>query len=171
MTSGGVVPVTGLTHPRKLSHTRCMLTVPVTGLLVSFAIRRRMRFRSRLSLLARRSCSGALPLRRTSRHPVVVMTKRRLNGSSRMDSVLGSLSSLLQTVGARFRSLDMKLSTSLGKIHKAANNALTIDVALLEQQMAEKGAYNIYMYFQSNPIMDFTFRVTDLTGLPWGGDH
>eukprot|EP00972_Heterocapsa_arctica_P009830 1447025-Heterocapsa_arctica.AAC.1 len=70
----------------------------------------------------------------------------------------------------------MKLSASLGKILKTANNALTIDVALLEQQMAEKGtmlmgrqiAWNIYMHFQSKPIMDFTFGVTDLTGLPWG---
>eukprot|EP00972_Heterocapsa_arctica_P100994 14886157-Heterocapsa_arctica.AAC.1 len=73
----------------------------------------------------------------------------------------------------------MKLSTSLGKILKTANDALTIGVAHLEQQMAEKGtmlmgrqiAHKVYMYFQSNPIMDFTFGVTDLTGLPWGGDH
>eukprot|EP00972_Heterocapsa_arctica_P095694 14112788-Heterocapsa_arctica.AAC.1 len=83
-----------------------------------------------------------------------------------MDSVPESLSSLLRILGgARFRSLDMKLSTALGKVHKAANDPLTIDIALIEQKMGENGtmlmgrqiAWEIYMYFQSNPIMDFTF--------------
>eukprot|EP00972_Heterocapsa_arctica_P038782 5715678-Heterocapsa_arctica.AAC.1 len=35
--------------------------------------------------------------------------------------------SLADSGGARFRSLDMKLSTALGKILKTANNALSID--------------------------------------------
>eukprot|EP00972_Heterocapsa_arctica_P007035 1028011-Heterocapsa_arctica.AAC.1 len=79
MASGGAVPVTGLTHPRTLGRTRCMLAVPVTGLLVSFATRRRKRFRSHLSLLARRYRNGVCPLPKTLRHPAVVMTKRRLS--------------------------------------------------------------------------------------------
>eukprot|EP00972_Heterocapsa_arctica_P057952 8549483-Heterocapsa_arctica.AAC.1 len=97
MTSGGAVPVTALIHIFR--PTLCMLTVPVTVLLVSSGIRRRMRFRSRLSLLDRRSRSGVLPLQRALLPPVVRMTKRRLNGLSRMGSVPGSLSSLLRTLG------------------------------------------------------------------------
>eukprot|EP00972_Heterocapsa_arctica_P053586 7892931-Heterocapsa_arctica.AAC.1 len=38
---------------------------------------------------------------------------------------------------------------------------------LMGRQIASK----IYMYFQVNPIMDFTFGVKDLTGLPWQGDQ
>eukprot|EP00972_Heterocapsa_arctica_P007700 1121928-Heterocapsa_arctica.AAC.1 len=55
-----------------------------------------------------------------------------------------------------------------------------MELALLEQNMANEGkmlmgrqiAYNIiYVYFQTNPIMDFTYGVIDLTGLAWAGDH
>eukprot|EP00972_Heterocapsa_arctica_P097919 14447620-Heterocapsa_arctica.AAC.1 len=37
--------------------------------------------------------------------------------------------------------------------------------------MGRQIAWEIYMYFQVNPIMDFTYGVRDLTGLPWQGDQ
>eukprot|EP00972_Heterocapsa_arctica_P048993 7216046-Heterocapsa_arctica.AAC.1 len=79
----------------------------------------------------------------------------------------------------RFRSLDMKLSIALGKMIKAANNQLSIDLATIEEKLIEEGsmlmgrqiAWKLYMYFHCNPIMDFTYGVRDLTVLPWQGDH
>ena len=79
----------------------------------------------------------------------------------------------------RFRSLDMKLSVCLSKMVRNANNQLSIDLATIEEKMIEGGtmlmgrqiAWKLYMYYQTNPICDFTYGVTDLTNLPWQGDN
>eukprot|EP00972_Heterocapsa_arctica_P104674 15427946-Heterocapsa_arctica.AAC.1 len=51
-----------------------------------------------------------------------------------------SFESLADSGAARFRSLDMKLSCALGKIVKNANNALTIDLATIEETLIDEGS-------------------------------
>eukprot|EP00972_Heterocapsa_arctica_P089492 13195147-Heterocapsa_arctica.AAC.1 len=86
--------------------------------------------------------------------------------------------SLADSGAPRFRSLDMKLSAALSKMVRTANNQLSIDLATIEEKMIDEGtmlmgrqiAWKLYMYYQCNPIMDFTYGVRDLTHLPWQGD-
>eukprot|EP00972_Heterocapsa_arctica_P063666 9395192-Heterocapsa_arctica.AAC.1 len=37
--------------------------------------------------------------------------------------------------------------------------------------MGRQIAWKIYTYYQTNPVCDFTYGVTDLTSLPWQGDN
>eukprot|EP00972_Heterocapsa_arctica_P017555 2594403-Heterocapsa_arctica.AAC.1 len=78
----------------------------------------------------------------------------------------------------RFKSLDIKVSASLGKIIKIANNSLTQELQLLEQAVASTGgmlmgrqiAYIIYTFCQTSPNMDFTYGIEDLSHLKWSAD-
>ncbi len=88
--------------------------------------------------------------------------------------------SLADSGEERFRSLDLKLSVALSKMLRSVNNALSTDVAQMEQKMAEDNgrmltgrqiAYNIYLFYQSNPSRDFTYGVKDLTNLVYNGDN
>ncbi len=86
--------------------------------------------------------------------------------------------SLADSGAPRFRSIDMKLSQALGKVVKNANNALTIDLATIEEKLIEEGsmlmgrqiAWKIIMFFQTNPICELTYGISDLLNLPWQGD-
>ncbi|WP_288992754.1 hypothetical protein, partial [uncultured Marinobacter sp.] len=79
----------------------------------------------------------------------------------------------------RFRSLDIKLSTSMGKVVRAGPVSLAAELQLKEQQAVLKGtmvmgrqiAFLIYQYYQTNPDMDFTYGLEDLGALAWHGDH
>ena len=88
--------------------------------------------------------------------------------------------SLADSGEERFRSLDLKLSVALSKMLRSVNNALSTDVAQMEQKMAEDNgrmltgrqiAFKIYLFYQSNPSRDFTYGVKDLTNLPYNGDN
>jgi hypothetical protein len=88
--------------------------------------------------------------------------------------------SLADSGEERFRSLDLKLSVALSKMLRSVNNALSTDVAQMEQKMAEDNgrmltgrqiAYKIYLFYQSNPSRDFTYGVKDLTNLVYNGDN
>eukprot|EP00972_Heterocapsa_arctica_P046538 6867450-Heterocapsa_arctica.AAC.1 len=61
---------------------------------------------------------------------------------------------------------------------KTANNSLTQELQFLEQAVAYTGgmlmgrqiAYVIYTHFQTNPHMDFTYGIEDLSHFKWSGD-
>jgi hypothetical protein len=86
--------------------------------------------------------------------------------------------SLADSGPARYKSIDMKLSVALGKIIKNANNALTVDLGTIEEKLIDEGkmlmgrqiAWKVIMFYQTNPICDLTFGVSDLIELPWQGD-
>eukprot|EP00972_Heterocapsa_arctica_P102060 15038403-Heterocapsa_arctica.AAC.1 len=76
-------------------------------------------------------------------------------------------------------SLDLKLSTSLGKIVRAGPAMLASQLMAKEFDFAAKGrmimgrqmAYMIYSHFQTNPNMDFSSGIADLTEMRWHGDR
>eukprot|EP00972_Heterocapsa_arctica_P066953 9880930-Heterocapsa_arctica.AAC.1 len=72
-------------------------------------------------------------------------------------------------------SLDLKLSTSLGKIVRAGPVTRASVLMAKEFDFAAKGmmimgrqiAYMIYAHFQTNPDVDFFYGIADLTEMKW----
>eukprot|EP00972_Heterocapsa_arctica_P053093 7818912-Heterocapsa_arctica.AAC.1 len=75
----------------------------------------------------------------------------------------------------RYRSLDIKFSTSLGKIVRSGPASLAADLRLKEHAAAMNGdmlmGRQIDRHFQTNPKMDFTYGIENLGELKWRGDN